>query len=142
MSIDDTRKSIQHIATATRVVGLDEAYASALRDMGIPIEVEALPENAQPTLQVVRGGEPGRSYRMVKSLIMLGRVPDVVDVVIDDDATSRHHAAIGYQGGEFVLWDLGSTNGTYVNAKPIKSQVLTNGTQFRIGETVFAFWRS
>lgn len=140
MSAGDKKAVIEHITEATRIVDRDEACASALLGMGIPVKVEVIPDDFQPTLQVVRGKMLGTSYKMGKSLIMLGRVPEVVDVVVEDGATSRHHAAIGYQNGEFILWDLGSTNGTFVNAKAIKSHPLAHGTQFRIGETVFAFW--
>jgi pSer/pThr/pTyr-binding forkhead associated (FHA) protein len=41
------------------------------------------------------------------------------DLVLNDDGVSRSHALIRKQGGEFVLVDLGSSNGTFVNGQPV-----------------------
>lgn len=55
------------------------------------------------------------------------------DIVIENLAVSGEHAEIQYIGNQMVLKDLGSTNGTYVNGKPIRSQALENGDEIEIG---------
>ena len=50
----------------------------------------------------------------------IGRSPES-DVVINDPRVSRSHARIGFAGGRFVLEDLGSTNGTTLNGKPVSA---------------------
>ena len=45
------------------------------------------------------------------------------------------------EGGEVILVDLGSTNGTFVNGQPIKHVVLTDGMQITLGRTTLVFRR-
>ena len=63
------------------------------------------------------------------------------DIVIRDDAVSRHHAEMVFNSAPATLSirDLGSTNGTYVNGKRIKSAVqLEHGDQVRIGKSLIS----
>jgi adenylate cyclase len=63
------------------------------------------------------------------------------DIVVDSTRASRRHAVIHLQNiGEFWLVDLGSTNGTYLNARRIPQPVrLTHDDEIMIGEAVFKF---
>jgi len=62
------------------------------------------------------------------------------DVVLPDDPVSAEHCRIDRQGREeFHLIDLESTNHTWVNGQRIKSVVLRDGDQIRVGRTTFAF---
>jgi pSer/pThr/pTyr-binding forkhead associated (FHA) protein len=61
-----------------------------------------------------------------------GRHPDG-DVVLDDVTVSRRHAEFRYEGGDFVVVDLGSINGTYANREPVESAVLANDDEVQIG---------
>jgi len=58
-----------------------------------------------------------------------------------DDSVSRHHARIRPAGAEFVLEDLGSSNGTYVDGIPIVSCRLHGGDMVQIGRSLFLFDR-
>ena len=63
------------------------------------------------------------------------------DIVIRDDAVSRHHAEMLFNSDPATLSirDLGSTNGTYVNGKRIKISVqLEHGDQVRIGKSLIS----
>ncbi|MDR2991985.1 MAG: FHA domain-containing protein [Burkholderiaceae bacterium] len=55
------------------------------------------------------------------------------DIVIENLSVSGEHAVLEYTGSEMVLKDLGSTNGTYVNGKPIRKQALEYGDEIEIG---------
>jgi predicted component of type VI protein secretion system len=55
------------------------------------------------------------------------------DIVIENLSVSGEHAVIKYVGDQMVLKDLGSTNGTYVNGKPIRAQALESGDEIEIG---------
>jgi len=75
----------------------------------------------------------------------LGR-GDENDVVIDDDLISREHAVIerlsvagADDNAHFMIRDLDSTNGTFVNHKQIKEALLNEGDLIRLGQTFFQF---
>ena len=94
---------------------------------------------AEATLAVLEDGRPGKTYR-IHGRATIGRLPDS-DVVITDPGASRHHARIEVSDGEFVLTDLGATNGTLVNDSPVQERVLTDGDRITIGSTVLEFRR-
>lgn len=101
-----------------------------------------LPLGSSATLILVGAdGEAPRSYALDRPVTSLGRLSDN-DVVVDDSGASRQHARIRNADGEFVVSDLGSTNGTLVNDEPITERTLADGDRITIGETVFEFRRA
>lgn len=79
-----------------------------------------------------------RKITITKSLTIIGRVKEVVDIDLpDDDQVSRHHAAVVFANGEFVIEDLDSTNGTFLNGKRIKRAPLEPGAEVRVGRRTF-----
>lgn len=70
--------------------------------------------------------------------LTLGRGKDA-DVQIMDNEISRIHAAIRIWQGEFIIKDLGSTNGTFVNGVRVDLAKLRHGDKIRIGNTTFDF---
>ena len=80
-------------------------------------------------MTVVHLGEDG---------ITIGRAPDA-DIVITDERASRYHCGIRNWDGDYVVKDLKSRNGTFVNDKAINTYQLEVGDQIRIGATVFYF---
>lgn len=66
--------------------------------------------------------------------LRIGRDPDN-DVVLRDPRVSRHHARLVFEKGFFVLYDLASANGTYVNGKRVHVAPLVNGAVIRMGST-------
>jgi PAS domain S-box-containing protein len=80
-----------------------------------------------------RPGNLGRSFRVDKDEIVLGRAPES-DLVVADQAASRRHARISRTpSGEYVLSDLGSRNGTFVNGVLVRSVPLREGDKIQIG---------
>jgi hypothetical protein len=60
------------------------------------------------------------------------------EIILPDNQVSRHHAEIVMQGGRWVLADLGSANGTYVNGERLTGpHVLNHGDLVRVGQTQF-----
>lgn len=60
-------------------------------------------------------------------------------LVMEDAFSSQRHARIEKRGSEFVIKDLRSTNGTYLNETPVLEARLSQNDRIRIGETVFVF---
>ncbi len=104
------------------------------------IRTDPIPEGVRPELELTAGPGRGKTYYLTKPLMMLGRISDVADIVIVDESASRHHAAIAHQDGAFVLLDMGSTNGTYVNGKKQDRVALQHGDEITIGSVVMTFW--
>jgi ABC transport system ATP-binding/permease protein len=72
--------------------------------------------------------------------LRIGRGPDN-ELVLDSALVSSGHAVIGRAGDTYVLEDLGSTNGTYVNGAPIRRAELKDGDQLRIADQLLVFDR-
>ena len=65
-------------------------------------------------------------YSFEKQVIKIGRLEDN-DLIIDDPRVSRNHAELRYHEGHYVIVDLGSTGGTFVNGVKIERQILDKG---------------
>ena len=79
-----------------------------------------------------------KEVELSKERTMLGRRP-YNDIVIDNLAVSGEHAVMHMTEHEVEVEDLGSTNGTYVNGKAIKRQVLRNGDTIEVGKYKIRF---
>jgi two-component system cell cycle response regulator len=90
-------------------------------------------------LVMIHGPELGRRH-VVEGACILGRDPDA-SIPIDSPLVSRHHAAVQRSGpGEWVIADLGSTNGTQVNDEVILGErPLKGGDIVRVGPVAFKF---
>jgi pSer/pThr/pTyr-binding forkhead associated (FHA) protein len=91
-----------------------------------------------PKLIVSIDGVVIKEVQLTKDRTTLGRRP-YNDVVIDHLAVSGEHAAVLMAGNEVQLEDLNSTNGTYVNSRPIRKQVLRHNDMVEIGKYKIKF---
>ena len=89
-------------------------------------------------LVVIHGSELGKRHLLNQPIITIGRSAKN-DIQIDEESISRNHAMIINHGTSYMVRDLGSTNGTYVNDVQIHEQILADNTQIRVGRTVFKF---
>ena len=82
------------------------------------------------------GPNPGKSFELTKNELYIGR--DINnDIVINDSEVSRKHSRLILQAGGYVLEDLGSTNGTFVNGQRLMGpHVLRPGEMVMFGENV------
>ena len=91
-------------------------------------------------LVLIERGRPGRTFALAAERTVIGRLPES-DVPVRDPGASRRHAEIRREDGEYVLADLGSTNGTLVNEASVGERALCDGDRITIGETVLEFRR-
>ncbi len=89
-------------------------------------------------LVVINGVDLGKKYNLAQDSTIIGR-SSKVDIQIDEESISRNHAVIENDGEAIVIRDLKSTNGTYVNDRPIDERSLRDGDQVKIGRTIFKF---
>ncbi|OXM54389.1 glycogen accumulation regulator GarA [Amycolatopsis alba] len=99
--------------------------------------VDALPAGSA-LLVVKRGPNAGSRFLLDRDTTSAGRHPDS-DIFLDDVTVSRRHAEFRREGGEFVVIDVGSLNGTYVNREPVDQAVLAGGDEVQIGKFRLVF---
>jgi len=86
---------------------------------------------------VMRSGPtPGATFSLEGDQVIIGR-DSTSGVAINDAEVSRKHARLMFQGGKYVIEDLGSTNGTFVNGQRLAGPVvLKGGDVVSLGEQI------
>jgi two-component system cell cycle response regulator len=108
----------------------DEESSTRDTDAAIPIAAPT-PERTRAVVTVVSGPGSGRVFS-VAGVAVLGRGKEC-QVRIDDGGASRTHARITDAGGRYVLEDMGSTNGTFVDGRRIERAELKSGDRIHMG---------
>ena len=80
----------------------------------------------------------GRRIAIGEDPVSIGRLPEC-DIVLSDPNVSRRHAEVRRRGNDFVVVDLGSTNGTKVNGAGVRERVLVDGDDITVGGTHIRF---
>jgi pSer/pThr/pTyr-binding forkhead associated (FHA) protein len=119
---------------------LEEAGATVIdteADLNLSLDQEFLPvainETSTPRLLVFTKDGTRELSLEDADQVTIGRV-DENDLVIEQEKVSRRHAEVVRKGSLFILRDLGSSNGTWVNDEKISELVLQDGDMFRIGQ--------
>lgn len=115
-----------------------------------PDETADLPTGEMPTAEqpvdctvamrfsrLVAEGDSAQEYQLGLRTTV-GRTPDN-DITIANGLVSRHHAVITYSNAGYVLADLNSGNGTFVNDQRVEQHQLAEGDRLKIGPTVLVF---
>ena len=129
------------VAAAPVAVGAATAAASpvAAAQPSQPSKQSKPPKpkrGAARTLLVTGGARQGTSIELGATPITVGRLPENT-LVLEDDYVSGRHARLYPHEGAWVVEDLGSTNGTYLDRTRLTApMVLPVGTPVRIGKTV------
>lgn len=89
-------------------------------------------------LVVVEGPELGKKYTLNKGTLKAGK-KEASDIALTDKTVSREHFEIKQTSDSFLLRDLDSTNGTYVNGTRVKEAYLLPGDRIKAGRTVMEF---
>jgi two-component system NtrC family sensor kinase len=91
-----------------------------------------------PKLLIRSGDKKGISYRVADVMIAIGRDPSNT-VVLPDMSVSRMHARVIPEARKYLIEDLGSVNGTFVNHERITRQILNIGDRITLGKTTLQF---
>jgi len=101
--------------------------------------VENLPQGSAMLL-VQRGPDAGARFLLDTDVVTVGRHPDS-DIFLDDISVSRRHATFTRTANGYVISDLGSLNGSYVNRDRIDTDVvLSGGDEVQIGKYRLIFF--
>ena len=96
-------------------------------------------EPGQALLVVKRGANAGSTFLIDKDVTTAGRHPES-DIFLDDVTVSRRHAEVRRDGERFLVLDLGSLNGTYVNRERVDETELASGDELQIGKFKLVFF--
>jgi pSer/pThr/pTyr-binding forkhead associated (FHA) protein len=107
-----------------------------------PAKPRAKPARAAPQQLLVTGGAlAGTSLGLTDEQITIGRADDAT-LVLSDDYASTRHARLFPQDGQWLVEDLGSTNGTYLDRQKVTQPTpVPVGVPIRIGKTVLELRR-
>src|SRR3954469_10334977 len=87
-------------------------------------------------LTITSGADAGKTVQIQGNEFTIGREAGVDLVIADGKASRRHAALLVLPDGRATLYDLGSSNGTFVNGQRVQSVLLQGGEQIQIGDTV------
>ena len=123
--------------TLTLHVSSTEDVEGDLEELAISLE-ELSP--GQGLLVVKRGSNAGSKFLLDKDVTTAGRHPSS-DIFLDDITVSRRHAEVLRESdGRFLVKDVGSLNGTYVNRERVDVAELSNGNELQIGKFKLMFF--
>lgn len=90
-------------------------------------------------LTVLSGAEVGTLVRIEQDCFVIGRAQDA-NLTISDDGISRRHAEIRRIGDDYVVRDLDSRNGTFIDGVPVNERTLSHGDRLQLGrQTILQF---
>ena len=129
-ALDDPTTSVHAIDTGVTDTG-EEEVAPGLAPGDLP--------EGSGLLIVKRGPGSGSRFSLDAEKTLAGRHPDS-DIFLDDITVSRRHVEIVREGGGYVVRDVGSLNGTYVNRERIEEAPLNDGDELQIGAFKLVFF--
>ncbi len=121
----------------TALEGLDGEAPPAESGDSEPHAFEALPPGSA-LLVVKRGPNAGSRFLLDADVTTAGRHPES-DIFLDDVTVSRRHAEFVREGAGFLVRDVGSLNGTYLNRERIDAAGLAGGDEVQIGKYRLVF---
>ena len=122
----------------TAIVDLNQLAAMMQDDK--PANATNIPEGAQPRLVVESENLRGLELRITKTPIVVGRVRENSDLVVDHRSISKEHARLTRQSdGTWQVLDLGSANGLKVNGEPFAKCDIRTGDRIELGHVSMRF---
>jgi two-component system, cell cycle response regulator len=97
-------------------------------------------EKKVPGLTCLSGSQVGRRIMLANDRITLGRAPEAT-ILLRDSLVSRLHLAVDFdlEHGSYVIRDMGSSNGTFLNGVRITEAILKDSDKIMIGNTILRF---
>ncbi len=134
-----TAQAERHVAELERLRGTGPASHRDALNLSAIEGGSKLPDTARFTfLETIAGGNAGEKRYLLYGTTSIGRGEENT-IAVADALASRHHADIVFDGIDFTLNDKNSTNGTYVNERPVTTAQLDFGDVVGIGELRLRF---
>jgi diguanylate cyclase (GGDEF)-like protein len=111
----------------------DEGEATRITSLSsLESELRARRQQVAAYLVVLQGSNVGEMHKVEGPEVVVGRAMNV-QVRLNDDGISRRHCRVLSIGGQVIIEDLGSANGTLVNGEMIQHHALKEGDKVRLG---------
>jgi len=91
-----------------------------------------------PRLLVIKGADEGKQFELSDRVVSIGRDASS-RIRLHDTEVSRRHAEIRHHDGTYMILDVGSANGTFVNNEKVQDCVLQGGDQVMLGQTTMVY---
>ncbi|MBI4552765.1 MAG: SpoIIE family protein phosphatase [Candidatus Latescibacteria bacterium] len=92
-----------------------------------------------PYLHIITAQGEAQTYSLSKETVMIGRAKDA-DILLHDAGVSRHHAQLRRTGELYLVKDMDSSNGTFLNETVLQQEIpLRVGDQVRVGQTIMKY---
>jgi len=135
---DKIMKLEEQLSSASKTIpGIAAKPIDTRRRTMILTKTQGIAGTGTATLTVRNGRQAGQQTAVSEYGILIGRTEG--GLILQDDTVSRKHARIFIKEGKFVLEDLNSTNGTYVNGKRISQCILNKNDIIRTGNIELLF---
>jgi diguanylate cyclase (GGDEF)-like protein len=113
----------------------DEGEATRITSLAsLESELRARRQQVAAYLVVLQGTNVGEMHKIEGPELIIGRAASAT-VRLNDDGISRRHCRVITVGGQVIIEDLGSANGTLVNGEMIQHHALKEGDKIRLGAT-------
>jgi pSer/pThr/pTyr-binding forkhead associated (FHA) protein len=138
-------ENLMTIANTSMEPPVPPVDTSASSSAAAPVAQAVIDKVEHPARLVLRTdtGEVLQEYSLEKSEISIGRAPNSDILLSKDKLTSRRHATVSYEDGNYVIRDERSANGTFVNAQQLEEmtpRILKDGDHIGIGEHELVFY--
>ncbi len=142
--LDNTWDSCPHCQQAAAAQAAANAPKAPMKTQAIAINAGGSTANPFSGLQMIgwlvplQGPQRGELFTL-GSQTTVGKDPSACTLVLQDSYMSSKHAEIKIEAGSWILKDLGSTNGTYVNDKRVDKQELVDNDFIKFGQFLCKF---
>jgi len=131
------QKVVSRVAAANAPEVVSAPIANAAPFGGSTSLVSEPTGSTATKLVILEGDKSGQMVRLDRREITIGRSPDS-DLIVDDEYASTHHAKLVLINNDWLIQDLNSTNGTYLDGGRVGTPAVVKlNTPVRVGKTVF-----
>lgn len=134
---EETTAPPDEVRETERPVEEDSSKVTAEEERALPRGSGAPPpeeEKGFPILILTKGPGAGKKLPLLPMTMTLGREQDN-NIELKDDEVARYHARISFENGVYVLYDLESSTGTWLNDERVETASLRHGDKIRVGST-------
>jgi len=124
---DEKRKRLEQLQS--------ENYQRQLEETVREMQIKGFPR------LIISTREGNKTLTITNPETTLGRNSDNM-IALEEQSVSRNHAKITYSAGNYFIEDLGSSNGTFINGRKVKKQLLNNADVIQLGQQQISFFYS